>query len=57
MLLIEEVERGADLVVVSQVMFMTGQIVGGLHRLADACHAHGARLLLDSYHAVGCDSG
>ena len=50
---IEAVERGADLVVIAQVMFMTGQVVGGLERLADACHARGALLLLDSYHAVG----
>ena len=51
--LAREAERGADLVVVSQVMFMTGQIVSGLERLADACHAKGARLLVDLYHAVG----
>jgi len=39
-------------------MFMTGQIVEGLNNtgidtLARACHQHGARLLVDSYHAVG----
>lgn len=51
--LIEAVGRGADLVVVSQIMFMTGQIIDGLDRLADACHRHGARLLVDSYHAIG----
>ncbi|MBV8674469.1 MAG: aminotransferase class V-fold PLP-dependent enzyme [Acidobacteriaceae bacterium] len=51
--LIEAAIRGADLVVVSQIMFMTGQIVDGLDRLADACHSHGARLLVDSYHAIG----
>jgi kynureninase len=51
--LIECVGRGADLVVVSQVMFISGQIMDGLDRLADACHRHGARLLVDSYHAVG----
>lgn len=51
--LICEVERGAELVVVSQVMFMTGQVVGGLEQLANACHARGARLLVDLYHAVG----
>lgn len=51
--LIREVERGADLVVVSQVMFMTSQIVSGLDHLADACHVRGARLLVDLYHAVG----
>lgn len=51
--LIAEAERGADLVVVSLVMFMTGQVVTGLDRLASACHARGARLLVDLYHAVG----
>jgi kynureninase len=52
-LLIDAVNEGADLVVVSQVMFMTGQIVMGLDRLAKACHVRGAKLLVDSYHAVG----
>lgn len=42
-----------DLVVISQVMFTTGQIVDGLVRLSNACHAMGARLLVDAYHAVG----
>ena len=51
--LIEAVGRGADLVVVSQVMFMTGQIIHGIDHLANACHRHGARLLVDSYHAIG----
>lgn len=51
--LIAEVERGADLAVVSRVMFMTGQAVEGLDRLAAACLVHGARLLADLYHAVG----
>ncbi|HTD56594.1 MAG TPA: aminotransferase class V-fold PLP-dependent enzyme, partial [Silvibacterium sp.] len=51
--LIEAVSRGTDLVIVSQVMFMTGQIVDGLDRLANACNRHGARLLVDSYHAIG----
>jgi kynureninase len=44
---------GAELVVISQVMFMTGQIVRRLDTLAEACHQRGARLLVDSYHAVG----
>ncbi|HEX4577358.1 MAG TPA: aminotransferase class V-fold PLP-dependent enzyme [Edaphobacter sp.] len=52
-LLIDAVNDGADLVVVSQVMFMTGQIVVGLDRLATACHERGTKLLVDSYHAVG----
>jgi len=51
--LIDAVGDGADLVVVSQVMFMTGQIVEDLDALASACHQHGARLLVDSYHAIG----
>jgi kynureninase len=45
--------NGAGLVVISQVMFMTGQIVNGLSTLANACHQRGTRLLVDSYHAVG----
>ena len=44
---------GAGLVVVSQVMFMTGQIVRSLDTLAKACRQQGTRLLVDSYHAVG----
>lgn len=52
--LIREVERGGtDLAVVSLVMFMTGQLMSGLNHLAETCHAHGARLLVDVYHAVG----
>jgi kynureninase len=53
--LMEAVESGTrvDLVVVSQVMFMTGQILHGLDQLADACQRNGARLLVDAYHAIG----
>jgi kynureninase len=51
--LIAEAERGADLVIVSQVMYQTAQLVTELERLAAACHAHGARLLVDAYHSVG----
>ncbi len=42
-----------DLVVISQVMFMNGQVVHDLEQLADACHGVGAKLLVDSYHAIG----
>ena len=45
--------EGAGLVVVSQVMFMTGHIVKNLDTLAKVCHQYGTRLLVDSYHAVG----
>jgi len=46
-------EHGADLLIISQVMFMSGQIVDGLDRLTLACRQHGTRLLVDSYHAIG----
>jgi kynureninase len=42
-----------DLVIVSQVLFATGQVIPHLDRLAAECHRSGARLLVDVYHAVG----
>jgi kynureninase len=50
---IAALDAGADLVVVSQVLFMTSRILQGFDRLAPACHAAGARLLVDAYHAIG----
>jgi kynureninase len=43
----------ADLVVVSQVVFNTGQRLADLPDLVAAAHAAGARVLLDVYHALG----
>jgi len=51
--LICALHQPTDLVVVSQVMFMTGQVLDDLPRLARAAHDAGARLLVDAYHAVG----
>jgi kynureninase len=51
--LIQKIPEGIDLVVISQVIFTTGQIVPDLDLLADRCHQSGARLLVDAYHAVG----
>jgi len=51
--LMQKVHDGADLVVVSQVLFMTSQIVTNLDPLAEECHRKGARLLVDAYHAIG----
>jgi kynureninase len=51
--MIEELHPGIDLVVISQIMFMDGQIVHDLRSLADKCHAIGARLMVDAYHAIG----
>jgi len=44
---------GTDLVVVSQVMFETGQILPRLAAIVARAHAVGARVLLDVYHALG----
>lgn len=43
---------GTDLVVLSHVMFKTGQVVDAAAAIASA-HAAGAKLLLDVYHSVG----
>ncbi len=51
--LMERVRDGVELVVISQVMFMTGRVVRGLDLLAQRCHEVRARLLVDAYHAVG----
>ena len=44
---------GADLVVVSQVVFNSGQILPELPALIAAAHAGGARVLVDVYHSLG----
>jgi kynureninase len=51
--LLDTIPGNADLVVVSQVLFATGQVIPHLDRLAAECHRSGARLLVDAYHAVG----
>ncbi|MCC6194637.1 MAG: aminotransferase class V-fold PLP-dependent enzyme [Burkholderiales bacterium] len=43
----------SDLVVVSQVMFNTGQRLTDLAPVVAAAHAAGGRVLLDVYHALG----
>jgi kynureninase len=42
-----------DLLVVSQVVFNTGQVLPELPALVAASHAAGARVLVDVYHALG----
>jgi kynureninase len=51
--LYDRIRKGVDLVVVSQVLFATGELLPNLDALAAHCHQHGARLLVDAYHAVG----
>jgi kynureninase len=51
--LLAAVRAGADLVVVSQVLFNSGQILPKLPQLVAAAHAGGGRVLLDVYHSLG----
>ncbi len=51
--IIAAVRRGCDLVVVSDVLFASGQRLGDVHAIVAAAHAAGARLLLDVYHSLG----
>jgi kynureninase len=47
------VARGTDLVVLSHVLFTTGQVLPELAALVAAAHAAGARVMLDVYHSLG----
>jgi kynureninase len=49
----EMTAAGADLVVISTVMFRTGEVVRHLPRLIHDAHAAGAMVLLDVYHHAG----
>jgi kynureninase len=51
--LMQKIHDGVDLVVISQVLFITGQVIPDLDLLAEECHREDARLLIDAYHAVG----
>jgi kynureninase len=51
--IIAAIPSGTDLVVVSQVMFQTGQILPELPTIVARAHAAGARVLLDVYHSLG----
>ncbi len=44
---------GCDLVVVSQVIFSTGQVLPNLDQVVTAAHQVGAKVLLDTYHSAG----
>jgi kynureninase len=47
------VREGVDLVVISQVVFNTGQVLPELPALIRDMHAVGARVLVDVYHSLG----
>ncbi len=50
--LADAVDDRTSLVLVSLVFFDTGRIARGLSQVADRCRHHGARLLVDAYHAL-----
>lgn len=47
------IEPGVDVVMVSAVVFTTGQIIDGLAEIVAKAHAVGARVVFDVYHAAG----
>ena len=47
------IDRGADLVVVSDVIFNTGQRIDRIDAIVAHAHRAGARVLLDVYHSLG----
>ncbi len=49
----QAVRAGADLLVVSSVMFRTGQVLEQLPQLVRDAHAAGAKVLVDVYHGAG----
>ena len=51
--LLSAVHAGADLLVVSQVVFNTGQVLPRLPQLIEAAHNAGAKVLVDVYHSLG----
>ena len=51
--LLSAVRAGANLVVLSQVLFNTGQVLPELPAIIDTAHERGARVLIDVYHSLG----
>jgi kynureninase len=50
---LDAIQMGTELVVVSMVMFTTGQLLSFLPDLIKAAHDRGAKVLLDLYHGAG----
>jgi kynureninase len=51
--IVDAIGSHVDLVVVSEVVFNTGQRLGDVEAIVRATHAAGGRVLLDVYHSVG----
>jgi kynureninase len=49
----DAIDDGADLVIVSVVYFVTGQVLEEIDTIVRRAHAAGAMVLLDAYHAAG----
>ena len=50
---IDAITTATDLVVVSEVIFNSGQRLGDVGKIVSATHASGGKLLLDVYHSLG----
>jgi kynureninase len=51
--IIDAIRSGVELVVMSEVIFTTGQRIADLAAIVAAAHRNGARVLLDVYHSLG----
>ena len=51
--IVSTLSRKTDLVVISTVLFRTGEIVAGMRDIISSAHAAGALVLLDVYHHAG----
>lgn len=51
--IVDAIGRGCELVVLSEVMFVTGQRIVDVPVIVAAAHAAGARVVLDIYHSLG----
>ncbi len=51
--LLGAIDETTDLVVLSLVCFVTGQVIDGVERVIERARDHGAMVVLDAYHAFG----
>jgi kynureninase len=51
--IIDAIGDDTDLVMMSQAIFATGQVVEGIEAVVAAAHAHNAEIVLDTYHTAG----
>ena len=51
--ILNKISDGADLVVLSQIVFSTGQLMPGLNAAISRAHELGALVVVDAYHSAG----